>query len=126
IDFVDGDNDPSDKTGATWGIGHGTHVSGTVIGQLGVGGATASGMDAKGVVGVAPGASLYMVRVLGIDGSGSTTNVINGIKWCAANGMHIASLSLGSSRASRTERRAFNDAYNAGVLIFAAAGNDGN
>jgi serine protease len=125
-DFVDRDADPTDKTGTTWGGGHGSHVSGTIAAQLGIGGVVGPGMDANGVVGVAPGVSLYMVRVLDVTGSGSTTNVINGIKWCQQNGLHVASLSLGSSRSSKTEQTAFNNAYAAGLLIFAANGNDGN
>jgi subtilisin family serine protease len=125
IDYVDNDNDPSDKTGTKWGQGHGTHVAGTIAAQLGRGGVVRPGMDGVGVVGVAPGVSLYMVRALGIEGSGKTSNVIKGLEWCRKNGMHIVSLSLGSDTANKSERTSFNKAYEAGLLIVASAGNDG-
>ncbi|WP_027481950.1 S8 family serine peptidase [Deinococcus pimensis] len=109
---------------------HGTHVSGTIFAQWGAGtGATGlqSGMDANGVGGVASGVNLYMARVLGDDGSGSSSGIINGVNWCASlPEQHVViSLSLGSSAGSRTEQRAYDNAYAKGVLIVAASGNDG-
>lgn len=116
--------------------GHGTHVAGTVFAQLGAGTGAAArqpGMDANGVVGVATGVNLYMARVLGDSGSGSSSGIINGVNWCAAQlksqggteNKVVVSLSLGGGRASRTEQRAYTAAYNKGVLIVAATGNDG-
>jgi subtilisin family serine protease len=100
---------------ATDGNGHGTHVAGTVAAQL--------GSPRKGV---APNVELYIGRVLGDDGSGSTTGVINGVNWCSGTvHAHIISLSLGSTRSSKTEQKAFDNAYNNGVLSIAASGNDG-
>ncbi len=55
--------------------GHGTHVAGTV----------AAKDDGNGVVGMAPGAPLYAVRVLGQDGSGQWSWVICGVDWVTAN-----------------------------------------
>src|SRR5215218_2164605 len=70
------------------GNGHGTHVAGTI-------GARDNG---AGVVGVAPGAPLYSVRVLDNSGSGSWSSVICGIDWVTANasrlGIRVASMSL--------------------------------
>lgn len=96
---------------------HGTHVSGTIAGQT-----NASGSK----IGVAPGVALYMAKVLGDDGNGYTSWVISGLKWCQSQGANIASLSLGSDRASGVESKAFLDAYKSGMLIIAAAGNGGD
>ncbi|WP_342663801.1 S8 family serine peptidase [Deinococcus murrayi] len=116
--------------------GHGTHVAGTIFAQYGAGtGASGqqSGMDANGVGGVAPGVNLYMARVLGDDGSGSSSGIINGVNWCASQlksqggteSKVVISLSLGGGRASQTEQRAYTSVYNKGALIIAATGNDG-
>jgi subtilisin len=81
------------STGRTFadGNGHGTHVSGTV----------AAKDDGNGVVGVAPGARLYAVRVLNNAGSGSWSSVACGIDWVTANasslGIKVANMSLGGS-----------------------------
>jgi len=115
---------------------HGTHVSGTVFAQYGAGTGAAGqqdGMDSNGVGGVAAGVNLYMARVLGDTGSGSSSGIINGVKWCVAQlksqggteNKVVISLSLGGGRASQTEQRAYNDVYNKGVLTVAATGNDG-
>ena len=115
---------------------HGTHVSGTIFAQYGAGtGASGlqSGEDQDGVGGVAAGVNLYMARVLGDSGSGSSSQIINGVNWCAGKlkskggpEAHVViSLSLGGGSASNTEQRAYTAAYNAGALIVAASGNDG-
>lgn len=115
---------------------HGTHVSGTIFAQYGSGtGASGlqAGEDANGVGGVAPGVNLYMARVLGNDGSGSSSGIINGVNWCAGQlksqggteSKVVISLSLGGGSASQTEQRAYTSAYNKGALIIAATGNDG-
>lgn len=88
---VVGGVDCVDKTNP-WGIdghGHGTHVSGT-IGALD---------NDQGVVGVAPGANIYSVRVLDSNGGGSLAGVICGIDWVAAQGdrIHVANMSLGAT-----------------------------
>ncbi|MDB5046011.1 MAG: putative Serine protease, subtilase family, precursor [Deinococcus sp.] len=118
---------------------HGTHVSGTIFAQYGAGTGAAgqpSGMDPNGVGGVSPGVNLYVARVLGDDGTGSDEGVVAGVQWCVAQlssqnkgGTEkrvVVSLSLGSSEGSKTEKRAFQAAYDAGALTVAAAGNDGN
>lgn len=105
-----------DRPDAFDGNGHGTHVAGTVAAQP----------DGAGVVGVAPGVDLYVARVLGDDGTGTTSAVINAVLWCADTvKAHVANLSLGSSLRSRAEERAFDYAYSKGMLAIAASGNDG-
>jgi subtilisin len=107
----DGSMDPVD-----WNDnhGHGTHVAGIV----------AARDNAYGVVGVAPGVSLWAVKVLGDDGSGYTSDVIQGIEWCAANGIHIVAMSLGGGSTTSLQY-ACDRAYALGVLLVAAAGNNG-
>jgi len=111
-DFVNGDADPLDDNG------HGTHVSGTVAAVGGNG----------GVIGVAPEAKLYAVKVLNASGSGSYSNVIAGINWCATNELkpQIISMSLGGSSGSSALQSAVDAANSNGVLVVAAAGNSGN
>lgn len=106
------------------GNGHGTHVAGTI-------GATD---DSTGVVGVAPGVSLYAVRVLNNAGSGSWASVICGVDWVAANaasrGIKVANMSLGGSGNDGScsdggLREAICAATAAGVTFVVAAGNSG-
>ena len=94
--------------------GHGTHVSGTI----------AAIRNASGVVGVAPRASLYGVKVLDKNGSGSYSNVMAGIEWAAQNGMQVINMSLGGGGANAAMQKVMTAAYNAGVTIVCAAGND--
>jgi len=90
--------------------GHGTHVSGTV------GGAT---------YGVAKGVNLVAVRVLGCNGSGTTSGVIAGIDWVTAHhtANAVANMSLGGG-ASATLDDAVTRSINSGVTYAVAAGND--
>jgi len=96
--------------------GHGTHVAGV---------AGASDND-LGVVGVAPSANLYAVKVLGDDGSGRYSELIAGIDWCMSNDVELISMSLGGEAASSTMDRAIEAAHSAGHLLLCAAGNEGN
>jgi subtilisin len=79
------------STGNTYndGNGHGSHVAGTIGARD----------DGNGVVGVAPGARLWAVRVLNNAGSGSTSSVVCGIDWVTANAgtIEVANMSLGGS-----------------------------
>lgn len=102
--------------------GHGTHVAGTIA-------ALANG---RGVVGVAPQARLYAVKVLNSRGSGMTSWILNGLTACYRARMHIVNLSLGSlatthnpSTYSRAYERAGQMLRSRGILAVAAAGNSG-
>lgn len=96
--------------------GHGTHVAGTL----------SAGDNASAVVGVAPGAPLTGVKVLGCDGMGSKSRVIEGIDWVTANAQRpaVANMSLGGA-ASRSVDDAVKRSANGGVLYSVAAGNEG-
>jgi len=94
--------------------GHGTHVAGII----------AAVDNDEGVIGVAPKVLLYAVKVLDSEGSGYVSDVIAGINWAVENGMQIISMSLGTNTDYDSLRQACDNAYNAGVLLVAAAGND--
>lgn len=108
--FVENNNDPIDQNG------HGSHVAGIVAAED----------NDIGVVGVAPQAYLYSVKVLAFDSTGSTSDIVSGLEWSVENGMQIINMSLGSEDDSISVSRAINNTYNAGILIVAAAGNSGN
>jgi minor extracellular protease Epr len=95
--------------------GHGTHVAGII-------GARNNGY---GTVGIAHEASLYAVKVLGKDGSGYLSEVVAGIDWSITNKMDIINLSLGSTTSSSTLKQVVDKAYSQGILVVAAAGNNG-
>lgn len=107
------------------GHGHGTHVAGTV-GAID---------DANGVVGMAPGARIWPVKVLNALGSGTTSDVICGIDYVAANAdqIEVANMSLGGSGSDDgncgntdgdAQHAAICNAVDAGVTFVVAAGND--
>jgi subtilisin len=95
--------------------GHGTHVSGTI----------AAVNNAIGVVGVAPKASLYGVKVLDASGSGSFDAVIAGMQWCVQNHMQVASMSLGADQGNDSLKETVAAMAKGGVTLIAAAGNSG-
>lgn len=92
--------------------GHGTHVASTVAGST---------------VGIAKGARIIGVKVLGCDGSGSYSGIIQAISWVVSEYQRTGRLSVinmslggGSSEAVKT---AIREAFNAGVYVVVAAGN---
>jgi subtilisin len=116
FDFVNNDSDPwDDNCLSLQRACHGTHVSGTIAAEY----------NGFGVVGVAPGASIYAVKVLNGGGFGSASLIISGIEWAVNNGMNIISMSLEGSDNNPALLDAVNAAYNSGVLLVAAGGNTG-
>ena len=99
--------------------GHGTHVAGIVGAK--VGGPTS--LEGSEFVGVAPNTSLYSLKAMDGD-EGSILNVIEAIDWAIANDMDIINLSLGLSSHVQLLQDAVDRAYNAGILLVGAAGND--
>jgi serine protease len=98
--------------------GHGTHVSGTIAAQV----------NDKGVVGVSPGVSLHVFRVF--DDAGKWTyssSLLAAARACRDARAKIISMSLGGGVKSRTEESGLRDLYEKdGILLVAAAGNDGS
>ncbi|MBU7047011.1 MAG: S8 family serine peptidase, partial [Theionarchaea archaeon] len=78
-----------------------------------------------GVVGVAPDAYLYGVKVLNAYGSGYTSDCVEGIEWCIDNGMQVISMSWGSYYNDPVLQAACDAAWAYGCVLVGAAGNDG-
>lgn len=95
--------------------GHGTHVAG-VIGALD---------NDLGIVGTSPGAEIYAIKSLDQNGNGSISNVMAGIDWAVDNQMDILNMSFGTSQDSKALRKMLDEAYKKGILLIAAAGNNG-
>jgi len=127
LNAVEGTNCMTPGASAQDDHGHGTHVAGTI----------AAGNGGSGVVGVAPGAKLYAVKVLGSTGAGTVSSLICGIDWVAANAqadnIKIANMSVGSAGPIPTSCATTTDpeyaavcrAVNVGVTMVASAGNSG-
>ena len=116
-DFVNERSQPYDDEG------HGTAMAGIIL--------------ARGRLrGVAPAADLIAVKAIGASGSGGDQGIANAVDFCTdpdengdpADGAHVISLSLGGESrpivGTRTED-AVNRALDLGILVIAAAGNDG-
>ena len=111
------------------GSGHGTHVAGTI---------GAIGDNPIGIVGVAPGARLWAVKVLGADGSGSYADILCGIDWVTENAdvIDVANMSLVTqfnipldtddcgAAVQDPQHLAICASVEAGVTYVAGAGND--
>jgi serine protease AprX len=104
--------------------GHGTHVAAIAVGD------STGGPNASVYGGVAPGASLSAAKVLNSAGSGSLSQVMAGIEWCAArSSVRVISMSLGTATPSDGQdgmSQAVNEAAAAGKVVVVAAGNSGD
>jgi subtilisin family serine protease len=109
-DFVNNDSNAFDDEG------HGTMTAGVLAG---------AGNNGIGAAGVCWSCRILPVKVLGADGSGSYSDIAEGIRYAADRGAKIINLSLGGSADSRLLRDAVSYAVNKGSLVMAAAGNDG-
>ncbi len=109
-DYANNDADPLDDHM------HGTHVSGIAAAIL--------DDDPEGMAGVCPSCTLMPVKVLAADGSGSLDKAASGIIYAADNGARVINLSLGAPSGTTTLENAINYAWDHGVLVVAAAGND--
>ncbi|MFP7299009.1 S8 family serine peptidase [Neobacillus niacini] len=133
-DFVDEDGDPMETSYEDWAASglpqfngsspyytaHGTHVSGIIAGQ----GESDSPLTVKGV---APDADLYVYRVLGPYGNGTTEDILQGIEAAVKEKMDVINLSLGNILNDPLSplSAAINNAVIAGVTSVLAAGNAG-
>ncbi|MEW5748706.1 MAG: S8 family serine peptidase [Candidatus Thermoplasmatota archaeon] len=94
---------------------HGTHVAGVV------GAATDNGIGMAGLAQV----RLMAVKVMNDSGEGTDSTVASGIRWATDNGAHVIVMSLGVEGISLPLQNAVNYAASRGVVLVAAAGNDG-
>jgi len=116
IDFVAGDHHPNDQNG------HGTHVAGTIA---------QSTSNRRGAAGIAYRAHIMPVRVLDSAGAGDTFAISRGIRWAARHGADVINLSLEFDAGVRAAQipdivSALRFARRRGVVIIAAAGNQGS
>ncbi len=122
------DPDPEDPGGADTTVGggfHGTHVSGTV---------GAAGNNRVGVVGVAWGSRVMPLRALGADGTGTSYDVAQAVRYAAglgndsgelpARAADIINLSLGGEAFTRSGQELYRQVREKGVVVVAAAGNE--
>ena len=120
IDFnwgnITGVNDSGTGRWDVNGGPHGTHVAGTV-------GAADNGV---GVIGMAPGVAMHIIKVFNAEGWGYSSDLAYAAQKCTAAGANIITMSLGGGGANSTESNAFATFTNNGGLVLAAAGNDGN
>ena len=115
-DFVDGDSHANDDHG------HGTHVASTIAQ------ATDNGL---GGAGVAPNATLMPIKVLDENGAGDTAALVDALYYAVDNGADVINLSLGFSDPNGNcssvigLAEALEYAHSSGVVVVAAAGNEG-
>jgi subtilisin family serine protease len=102
--------DPRDE------LGHGTHVAGIIA---------AVGDNRNDVAGIAWRVQVMGVKFLCREASGTTADAIRGIEYAVAKGAHIINMSWGGPARSRALEEAIKEADRQGVLIVAAAGNEG-
>ena len=109
INFVNPGKPPEDDNG------HGSHVTGTICAVN----------NTLGVVGVAPKAKVFPVKVLDRKGSGNLDVVAKGIRWAADQGADFITMSLGSPTAVPLIKEAIDYAASKGSVTWCAAGNAG-
>ncbi len=109
-DFINDDPDPIDDHG------HGTLVAGV---------AAAETNNGEGIAGVAWNCRILPIKILDNTGVTDVSTEIDGINWALLNGADVINLSLGGVGAAQSEQDAIRTAYNNGIVVVAAAGNDG-
>jgi len=95
--------------------GHGTHVCGII----------AASYNGTGVIGVAPKCKLYVAKAFNSDGSGSSEAIADSLKWLISKKVHIINMSFASDKPSELIYTEIKKAYKNGIILVAAAGNDG-
>lgn len=119
-DFVNDDNNPSDYSRDLYGDGHGTHVAAIVA---------AAGNNARGITGVMWEAQIMPLQIFDLfeDSPFNATsgNIIRAVAYAVDNDARIINCSFGGPAFSRSQYEIFSYADDHGVIVVAAAGNDG-
>lgn len=97
-------------------FGHGTHVTGIA----------AAVNNQIGVIGAAPELEVYELKALDNQGNAKWSTVAKAIDWAISNKLDILNMSFGGNTGSKTVERALRKAYKSGILLIAAAGNQGD
>ncbi len=95
--------------------GHGTHCAGIIA---------AVADNGIGVSGIAPKANIYSVKVLGANGAGKTSDIIQGVKAATDQNVDIISMSLGGICWDSLYQKAVDNAVGKGIVVIAASGNE--
>ncbi|WP_100657291.1 S8 family serine peptidase [Alteromonas flava] len=113
-----GTNDSGTGNWYQAGGSHGTHVAGTIA-------AVGNNIGIKGVL---PNTqvNLHIIKVFNESGWGYSSDLVTAVNTCVNNGADVVNMSLGGPSASTSERNGLEAATAAGVLLVAAAGNDGD
>jgi thermitase len=114
--IVAGYNTLTDSPDAVDDNGHGTRMAGI---------AAATGFNYLGIIGVAPNAWLMPIKSLDSTGAGTYADVAQGIVYATDHGARVINLSLGGAVDSSTLLTAVTYALDHGIVLVAAAGNDG-
>ncbi|RED65737.1 S8 family peptidase [Cohnella lupini] len=96
-------------------VGHGTHVAGIIAAEIN---------NNEGVAGMTWFTKIMPVKVLDSSGAGSTYSVAEGIIWAADHGAQVINMSLGNYAEADFLHDALKYAYDRGIVIVAASGND--
>jgi len=113
-DFINSDSHANDDAG------HGTHVAGTIAQTTN---------NSIGTAGLAYKCTIMPIKVLGANGSGTSSSLAQGIRWAADHNANVINMSLGfpvGSNGGSAVREAIQYAYGKGLIMVAAAGNEAN
>lgn len=116
VDDIFGYDFANDRPNGIDDHNHGTHCAGIIAAEL----------NGFGAAGVAPKVKIMPIKFLSANGSGTTENAINAIRYAIDNGADVISNSWGGGGRSQFLDDVIQEAQNRGILVVAAAGNDSN
>jgi subtilisin len=112
--IVEGVSTLDDSTSYEDDYGHGTHIAGII-------GANSS----YGITGINPYVDIYAVKAFNKSGKGNLADIIEGMDWLLRRQVNVINMSFSTSETNSTFVRVIQAAYSRGVIMVAAAGNDG-
>lgn len=106
---------PDNKINLTDNEGHGSHVAGII----------AASDNNQGAIGIAPDVDLYSLKLDNDEGKISSASFLNALKWAVENDIDVFNASLSFNLNSPIYQSVINQAYEQGLIVVAASGNDG-